>query len=113
MSRGADKGFYLEIVRVIVETLKEAGLQAAPTVRLATAITASICSNFAGSCIYFPRNVAEQHARKAAAIVAECDGRNYRELALKYDLTEVQVRNLVRRAKPNLKDNRKTSGDNE
>jgi Mor family transcriptional regulator len=114
MSRRAGKGLYLEVARVIVETLKEAGLQPAATVRLATAITASICRNFAGACIYFPLNIAEQQARKASAIVAEFDGRNYRELALKHDLTENQVRNLVRRANPaTLRDNIGTSGDDE
>lgn len=89
----------MEVARVIGETLQQAGLNPAATIRLTTAITASMCRNFAGGTIYFPLNVIEQRVRKAASIVAEFDGSNLRELALKHELSEICVRNILRRSR--------------
>lgn len=99
MKRSGGRDLYLEVARVVGETLREAGLKPSITIRLTIALTASMCRDFAGSMVYFPKKTAEQHLRKAAAIVSEFDGSNYRELAIKHDLTEASVRNILRRAK--------------
>lgn len=105
---------YMEVARVVVEALKEAGVPPAAIVKLATSVTASIYRNFSGGVIYFPLNAAEQQARRAAEIVAAFDGGNYRALALKHDLSEVQVRGIVRRsAVERFKDRRSYKGGGE
>lgn len=99
MKRQKVTELYLEVARVVGETLQQAGLNPSTTIRLTTAITAAMCRNFAGGTVYFPLNVIEQRVRKAASIVAEFDGGNLRELALKHDLSENCVRNILRRSR--------------
>ncbi len=98
MSHNGTKDFYLDITAVIVECLKDAGLPPNAVIKLATLLSSSLYARFAGSCFYFPKNAVEKAGQRAVAIVAEFNGSNFRELALKYDLSENRVRQIVKRA---------------
>ena len=55
----------------------------------------SLVRSFNGTSIYIPKIESLEKAVRDELIKEEFDGRNYRELALKYGLTETWIRNIV------------------
>lgn len=55
----------------------------------------SLVRTFNGTSIYIPKVESLEKAVRDELIKEEFDGGNYRELALKYGLTEVWIRNIV------------------
>jgi Mor family transcriptional regulator len=88
--------FTLCVVRAAVEVLVARGVKEEDAVVLAREITESLAKKYGGSYFYIPKNVVIEAAKRAAMIFAEFDGSNYRDLAQKYNLTEVRVRQLIK-----------------
>ena len=82
-----------------VEVLVNRGIAKSVAVAVGYEITEHLTKNYGGSQFYISRNFTKEMAQKAAAIYAEFDGSNYRELAEKYGHTEVWIRELVKRGK--------------
>ena len=65
-----------------------------------------LIDTYGGGNVYIPKNDRFERYARNKAIVAEFDGYNFRELAQKYHLTEMQIRVIVKdkaaavRAKP-------------
>jgi Mor family transcriptional regulator len=55
----------------------------------------NLVRTFNGTSIYIPKVESIEKTVRDEAIRDEFDGSNYRELALKYGLTEVWIRNIV------------------
>lgn len=55
----------------------------------------NLVRSFNGTSIYIPKIESLEKAVRDELIKEEFDGRNYRELALKYGLTETWIRNIV------------------
>ena len=72
---------------------------AADATSLAFEITEAIRAEIGGVQQYIPRGLSYALSLRDAQIWNEFAGDNYQELAHKYDLTEMQVRNIINRAR--------------
>lgn len=54
-----------------------------------------LAKKFGGTGVYFPKYENVTRISRDRAICREFDGANYKKLALKYNLTEVRVRNII------------------
>lgn len=52
-------------------------------------------TEFPGSCVYIPKQDDLERNSRNKRICAEFNGYNFRELAKKYDLTEISIRRIV------------------
>ena len=66
---------------------------------LAFTITEAIRTEIGGVQQYIPRGLSYELSQRDEQIWSEFNGDNYKMLAHKYNLTEMQVRNIVKRAR--------------
>lgn len=80
----------------IAEALSAAGVSERSAASTAARAVHRWCANFGGVTVYLPRGQTEWRAERDARIVAEFNGANAGDLALRYDLSESRVRQVVR-----------------
>lgn len=85
------------IGQIVYRDLVERGVHPKIAENLALEVGDSICAAVGGTQIYIPRAIAYRLSQRDAAIYNEFRGDNYAQLARKYDLSEVQIRNIVNR----------------
>jgi len=78
---------------ISIEELPEIYREVAGVLGLEAAIALS--ERFGGQLLYFPKLDGLLRAKRDEAIRAEFTGKNYRELAKKYGISEQQVRRVV------------------
>ena len=66
---------------------------------LAFTITEAIRTEIGGVQQYIPRGLSYELSQRDEQIWSEFNGDNYKMLAHKYNITEMQVRNIVKRAR--------------
>lgn len=67
--------------------------------KIGEAVVTEISGEFGGSAIYLSRRALLRSASDAARILAEFDGKNYRQLAKKYQKTEIRIRQILAAAR--------------
>jgi Mor family transcriptional regulator len=99
--------FQLSLLLVIVEVLADKGVKHSAAVLIGKEITKLFCRREGGLTVYVPKGVLSDLAERAANIYLEFDGGNYFDLARKYNLSEVQVRSILKRSEKALAGHRK------
>lgn len=89
----------LDLTIVAVRVLTAKGLKQSAAVVIATEIAKEFGRLYSGQNMYVQSQRVEQAAERAAEVVAGFDGKNYRELALKFGLSDRHVRTLIKRHK--------------
>ncbi len=67
--------------------------------KIGEAVVTEISGEFGGSAVYLSRRALLRPASDAARIVAEFDGKNHRQLAKKYQKTEIRIRQILAAAR--------------
>ena len=86
-------------VEIVAEEAKRAGMDDEGAVRMALATVERLCAEIGGGQVYFPKGEDAKIARRNGKIWAEFTGKpeDYARLAKKFDLTEMQIRNVIAR----------------
>lgn len=93
----------LDLTIVAVRVLTDKGVKQPAAVVVAAEITKEFYRLYGGQNMYIPVRRVERAAKQAAEVVAEFNGKNYRELALKFGLSERWVRIFIKRHKERSK----------
>lgn len=70
--------------QVLIESIN---LDSSSAENVGFAIADRMMRNWGGQSIYFPKGISGRASERDYQIYSECDGRNYAELAKKYNLT--------------------------
>lgn len=62
---------------------------------IAVAVVDDLRKHWGGLSVYVPQGIAARHRKRNRAIFSEFNGRNYSELALNYELSEMRVRQII------------------
>jgi Mor family transcriptional regulator len=92
-----DKRFSIFLTLVALEVLKSKGVPHAPAVALAMEITELFCSRHHGDQLYVDYPGKDTVREQTKEILAEFNGTNYREIAIKLGISERNVRLVVER----------------
>lgn len=60
-------------------------------------IVIEICEKFGGCQIYFPKSNSLYRKNRDNIIKDEFNGKNLRELSIKYKISETQIRNIIKK----------------
>ncbi len=82
---------------IIVKTLIDKGVNNTVAVLTATDIVKCITAAYGGVTWYLPKQDSVRYAERAAAIMAEFDGKNHQTLAKKHGLSSVWIYKLINR----------------
>ena len=87
-----------EAALMVAQELSANGVK--PQLADSIAVTAmeAVRISWSGRTIYFPRNTPKRLAQRDALIATEFNGRNWSQLARKHSLTEVRVRQIMKRS---------------
>lgn len=80
--------------QVLIESMN---LDSAAAQNVGHAIADRMMRNWGGQSIYFPKGISGRASERDYQIYSECDGRNYAELAKKYNLTLQWIYKIVKR----------------
>ncbi|MGH8782092.1 Mor transcription activator family protein [Paraburkholderia sp.] len=86
------------IGQLVYRDLCERGVHPGIAADMALLVGDSICTEFGGTQIYVPRALTYRLSQRDAEIFREFRGDNFPQLARKYGLSEMQLRNIVRKA---------------
>lgn len=87
----------LEMMLDVTRACAAHGVENSKAVLIGRSAARNFCRKWGGSSAYIPKGKALDVIDKHLAIYAEFDGKNYRELGIKYDLTEMAVRNAIKK----------------
>jgi Mor family transcriptional regulator len=93
-----NEGVELSLLLSIVEVLLARGVKQAAAVGIGMEAVKLFCRRFGGGTVYLPKLLLTEVAEKTARIYREFDGSNYAQLAVKYELTEQRIRQLLKRS---------------
>lgn len=85
------------IGQLVYRDLCERGVHPHIATENALLVCESICVEFGGTQPYIPRILPHKLSERDQKIFREFRGDNYHQLARKYDLSEIQIRKIVRR----------------
>ncbi|MGI0658039.1 Mor transcription activator family protein [Pseudomonas aeruginosa] len=88
-----------QIGQVIYNRLVNHDMASGQATSLTFEITEAIRTEIGGVQQYIPRGLSYELSQRDQKIWNEFNGSNYQALAHKYNLTEMQVRNIVKRAR--------------
>jgi Mor family transcriptional regulator len=88
-----------QIGQVIFHRLAKHNVEQERAVTLTFDITEAIRTEIGGVQQYIPRGLSFELSQRDAEIWSKFNGSNYQALAHEYSLTEMQVRNIVKRAR--------------
>lgn len=88
-----------QIGQVIFKRLRECDIAHESATSMTINITEAIRNEIGGVQQYIPRGLSYDLSQRDEKIWQEFVGDNYQALAYKYGLTEMQVRNIVKRAR--------------
>lgn len=88
-----------DIGSIIAEGISRAGVERERIPGVVFEITEHIRREFGGCAFYLARGKRYELSQKQERIWREFSGTNYQHLARKHELSEVQIRNIVKRAK--------------
>lgn len=80
--------------QVLIESMN---IDSASAENAGQAIADRMMRNWGGQSIYFPKGISGRASERDYQIYSECDGRNYAELAKKYNLTLQWIYKIVKR----------------
>ncbi|HGD3424765.1 TPA: Mor transcription activator family protein [Enterobacter hormaechei] len=80
--------------QVLIESIN---LDSEAAANVGQAIADRMMRNWGGQSIYFPKGISGRASERDYKIYSECDGRNYAELAKKYNLTLQWIYKIVKR----------------
>lgn len=80
--------------QVLIESIN---LDSVAAENVGQAIANRMMRNWGGQSIYFPKGISGKVSERDYQIYSECDGRNYAELAKKYNLTLQWIYKIVKR----------------
>ncbi|EEH8067293.1 DNA-binding protein [Salmonella enterica subsp. enterica serovar Stanley] len=80
--------------QVLIESMN---IDSASAENAGQAIADRMMRNWGGQSIYFPKDISGRASERDYQIYSECDGRNYAELAKKYNLTLQWIYKIVKR----------------
>lgn len=89
----------IDIGNIIAEGIAQTGVEGDRIASLTFKITENIRSQCGGAAFYLSRGRRYELSQREEKIWREFDGTNYYQLAKQYDLSEMQIRNIVKRAK--------------
>lgn len=84
-----------EVALTLFTTLLDGGAPAAGAAQLASEQVQRLSDELGGRGLYIPRGLMVRLGARDREIVARFTGRNYRELAREYGLTEMRVRRII------------------
>lgn len=79
--------------QVLIESIN---LDSSSAENVGFAIADRMMRNWGGQSIYFPKGISGRASERDYQIYSECDGRNYAELAKKYNLTLQWIYKIVK-----------------
>lgn len=85
------------IGQLIYRDLIERGVHPKIAEDLALQVGDSICAEVGGTQLYIPRAIAYRLSQRDTTIFNEFRGDNYHQLARKWGLSEMQIRNIINR----------------
>jgi len=88
-----------DVALSLLGALLDGGLGAEQATALAVAQVQRLSSDLGGSAIYIPKGLLARLMQRDRQIYDAFDGRNYRALARRYNITEVRVRSIVAAAR--------------
>lgn len=103
--------FLAEIVGEIAGILMTRGQSEEAAMAVALEVGEYIARSWGGLSVYIPRGILFACSVRNNAILQEFDGSNYRELAVKYGLTEIHLRNIVKTEQAARRVRGKSGGD--
>lgn len=83
--------FVLNIMVAAIEVLVSKGVKQSSAVRIGKEISSALCDRYGGCQYYLPNRYIERASETAANIYRDFDGRNYSELANKYNLSQRRI----------------------
>lgn len=87
--------FVLNVMVTAIGVLISKGVKQAAAVRIGKEIGDALCERYGGCQYYLPNHYTENAAAVAAEMYCDFDGRNYNELAEKYNLSLRRVHRLL------------------
>lgn len=84
-----------EVALTLFAALLDGGAPAAGAAQLAAEQVQRLSDELGGSAVYIPRGLMVRLGARDREMVARFTGRNYRELARDYGLTEMRVRRII------------------
>lgn len=89
--------FLAELAAAIATELRECvAIEQADAETIGYKVAEHVRANWGGLSTYIPKGDALELDRRDWEIYAKFNGRNYGELALEYDLTEMRIRQIVK-----------------
>lgn len=79
--------YLADFLFICTKTLTDAGLDTSIAVDLANKMAEQQCTNWGKQLVYFPEYDSQERLVRNAKIFAECNGRNFDDLARKFDLS--------------------------
>lgn len=83
---------------VIANELERLKINKEESTRIAVSVTNQMRSYLGGQSVYFPKDVITNKSYRDQEIFKAFDGTNYQELAIKHELSEMRIRQIVSRA---------------
>lgn len=87
LTRSQSPEYLADFLFICTHELMAAGIDEEKAVDLANKMAERMCQNWGKQLIYFPEFDSQERLVRNAKIFNECDGRNFPEVAHKYDLS--------------------------
>ena len=87
------------IAHIVASRLARHGMAAHQAAALAFDITEALRADVGGANLYIPMGVKYEMSLRDAKIYSQYNGHNLRELAHEYDLSEMQMRTIIKRGR--------------